>query len=167
MRVRPLVGDVRAVPVDQGWAAARVIRGDKVEFYSDPVGHVASLTGDLADVLRRRERLFVLAVTYQALKSERWPRIGRVADAEVPMVTKIRHWKRDPISGKLSIYAEDLEVAGNWSETPATYDECVGLEISAVWDDVHVERRLSALFAGSAVDLPGTFLDPSWKTMNS
>lgn len=83
------------------------------------------------------------------------------------MVTEIQRWKRDSISGKLSVYAEDLEVPGDWSERPATYDECVGLEVAAVWDDVHVEKRLSALFAGKPVDLPGTYLDPSWKAMNS
>jgi hypothetical protein len=165
--MRPLVGDVRAVPVDQGWAVARVIRGDKVEFYSQPVTDVEVLTGDLSSALQDRALLFVLAVGYKSLKSDRWPRIGNVAAAEVPMVTKISNWKRDPISGKLSIYAEDLDVPGNWSERPATYDECIGLEQSAVWDDVHVEERLSSLFGEHPVDLPGTSVDPSWKAMNS
>lgn len=126
--VRALVGDIRALPVDQGWAVARVIKRGRVEFYSEPVPDVELLTGDLAGLLRARQVLFVLSVMNPTLKAERWPRLGRVATAEVPMVTEIQCWKRDSISGKLSIYAVDLEVPGDWSERPAAHDECVGLE---------------------------------------
>jgi hypothetical protein len=58
-----------------------------------------------------------------------------------------RRAKQDPISKALSIYQED-PVAGTFGETPATAQECAGLEVAAVWDPEHVEDRLRDHFDG-------------------
>ena len=165
--VRIAVGDVRAVPVEQGWAVARVLQSSKVEFFAEPVSDLAVLTADVVEALRRRDLLFVLTIGRPTLRSERWPRIGKVSAAELAMVTELHRWKRDAITGKLSIYSQNLEIPGDSSERPATYDECVGLEDAAVWDDVHVESRLTELVRGQPQSLSEGNLDPAWRAANS
>jgi hypothetical protein len=46
-------------------------------------------------------------------------------------VPRFKHYS----SGQLARYQDD-------TESPATPDECKGLECAAVWDPIHVEERL-------------------------
>jgi hypothetical protein len=75
-----------------------------------------------------------------------WPVVGRrplTPDLERPPT----FYKQDPMSGALSIYQEVPELAPYY-ERAATYEECLGLEVAAVWDPQHVEERLRDHFAG-------------------
>ena len=86
-----------------------------------------------------------------------WPVIGR-APLTPDLEEVSAFFKQDAMNGALSIYQEIPELAPTY-ERPATYEECLGLEVAAVWDPHHVEDRLRDHFAGRPnkwVDRPRT-----------
>jgi len=78
--------------------------------------------------------LFRLWVQQSAYTKGRWQKVGLKPISKELTVQEPR-FKKDPISGKLSIYI-------NEKETPADIKDCLNLERAAVWDPEHVEGRL-------------------------
>lgn len=78
--------------------------------------------------------LFRLWVHKSAYTTGRWLIVDQRPITD-ELSTQVPRFKKDPISGKLSIYL-------NERETPATQEECLKLESAAVWDPEHVEDRL-------------------------
>ncbi|WP_051118424.1 hypothetical protein [Vibrio campbellii] len=75
-----------------------------------------------------------------ALGRNGWVKVGKINNH--PMLNQTHQFdKFDLISKKFSIYSD-----GN--ETPATREECLGLECAAVWGKSHVEDRLLAKSQG-------------------
>lgn len=87
---------------------------------------------------------FRIWVTNYVVTKNRWKVLGTL-----PLSADLRiapdFFKRDPISGRLSIYNDDFAPS---YERPATWAECEPLECAAVWDGEHVEDRLRDHFAG-------------------
>jgi hypothetical protein len=87
-----------------------------------------------------RPVLFKTWVRKCAITEGRWKIIGHVtpgADvAEIPLFCK-----QDSISGAYYKYFEGKEHS-------ATYEECTGLEVAAVWEANHIEERLRDHYAG-------------------
>ncbi len=84
--------------------------------------------------------IFKVWVMNDAVKSGRWPVIG-AAPLEEVLLNSVDFFKKDPISGELSIYRGGRDV-------PATHDECKGLERAAAWSANHIEDRSRDHFAG-------------------
>ncbi|MFK8043604.1 hypothetical protein [Congregibacter sp.] len=78
--------------------------------------------------------LFRLWVHNSAYKQGRWQKIGEESVSK-ELALQVPRFKKDPITGKLSIYV-------NGNETPAELRECVDLECAAAWEPEHVEARL-------------------------
>ena len=93
----------------------------------------------LADVLRA-PAAFRIWVMDSCFTTDRWPIIG---SAPVPesLQNQPTFWKFDRIARRFSLYESG-------HETPATRDQCLGLECAAVWSPEHVESRLDDHFAG-------------------
>lgn len=89
---------------------------------------------------------FTLMVMNSAVTSGRWEVVG---NSEIPERLKYppMFWKKDLISGQLSIYHEIASLAPYY-ERLARPEECKGLENAAVWGAENVEDRLRDYFAG-------------------
>lgn len=89
---------------------------------------------------------FTLMVMNDAVTSGRWEVVG---NAEIPERLKAppMFWKKDDISGHLSVYHEIESLAPHY-ERSANPKECEELEAAAVWEAVHVEDRLRDHFLG-------------------
>ncbi len=79
-------------------------------------------------------------VMNHAVTRGRWATVGKVT---VPknLQDAPKFFKQDAINGELSLYSKG-------EETPASIEECQGLESAAVWDPTHVEERLRDHFLG-------------------
>lgn len=86
--------------------------------------------------------IFKVPVMDYAITSGMWKVIGNEPLCE-ELEKPILYFNQDPISKKIFIYNDETE-----EYTPATKEECLGLECSAVWDPEHVEDRLRDHFSG-------------------
>ena len=82
------------------------------------------------------ELLWRLWVTRQALKEPTWEFLHQCKSIPEKLQIEITRFKKDPISGKYSIYINESEIS-------ATKEQCVGLERAAVWSPEHVTHRLN------------------------
>ena len=156
-------GRVVRVPVtDEVTAFGRQLQGVDVEFYDLflPPDEVP----DLLTLPERKVLFRVYVMDYAFKRTSNWQLLDVVTltDEEARRVT--RTWKKDPISGRLSIYWSDHRNK-TWGEDPATPEACIGLEQCAVWDPEHVEERLRAYVSGQTVwpaDRCGPFTLDFW-----
>jgi hypothetical protein len=138
----------RVVRIDLGegrCAYGRQLLGPSVEFYNR-LGKTCE-TVDLLDVVASPIAFTIWVMKYAFRRHGGWELLDVVplTDEERAMVDR---WaKQDVISGTLSICWSD-HVSGTFGETPASVQECEGLEVAAVWDPQHVEDRLRDHFDG-------------------
>ncbi len=78
--------------------------------------------------------IFRLWVHQSAYTKGRWLKVGRNLILK-ELEEQVPRFKKDVISGKLSIYI-------NGQESPAALQDCLNLECAAVWEPEHVEDRL-------------------------
>ena len=83
---------------------------------------------------------FRIWIMRSCLKRTGWPVIGFAPIPEA-LSEPPTFYKFDTVSHRFSKYRSPLE-------TPATREECLGLESASVWSAVHVESRLNDHFAG-------------------
>ncbi|BCH58947.1 Imm26 family immunity protein [Agrobacterium vitis] len=81
--------------------------------------------------------IFKLAVMDNAVRSGRWPVIGKVNPNTVAALDRTIFFKQDQISGRITAYDPIANI-----ETPISFEEAGHLECAAVWDAEHVEDRL-------------------------
>ena len=81
--------------------------------------------------------LFEVPVMKHSIGKNGWPLAGKI-----PISENLEHhpnfYKKDPINGKYSIVDSSF-----MNEVSATENECAGLEEAAVWESVHLEKRLN------------------------
>jgi hypothetical protein len=86
--------------------------------------------------------LFVVAVMDRAIKSGRWPIVGKAHltkdEIEIP----------DQFMQDLFNPQECKIIDSSGTSRDATIDECEGLERAAVWEAEHVEGRIQDHYAG-------------------
>ena len=87
--------------------------------------------------VRDRAVLFKLWVMDSAVKSGRWPVVGKADLTVVSALDGALFFKQDKISGKLSVY----DAVTN-AESPLRFEEADRLECAAVWGAEHIEDRL-------------------------
>ncbi len=143
-KVRLLEGQVLRIDLNDGTHAyARVLEEPLVAFYDElyrgnqepPIEEIVTLP-----------IAFKIWVMNYAITKGIWSVIGRVPLA-LDLKEAPRFFKQDAMNGQLAIYQSIPELAPHY-ERPATYEECLGLEVAAVWDPHHVEERLRDYFAG-------------------
>ncbi|MGJ8678304.1 MAG: Imm26 family immunity protein [Akkermansiaceae bacterium] len=88
------------------------------------------------------EITFVIWVEDRAVTSNRWEVISSM-DVPLPLREPIIYFKKDSISGKLTLYNE-----ATCEEFDATKEDCENFECAAVWSPEHVEDRLHSHFYG-------------------
>lgn len=129
-------GDILEIPLGNGQRAfARILKNPLVAFYDLKADKTPAI-----DFIVSKPVAFKVWVMNSALTDGKWPIIGTK-----PLTPDLEEsptfFKRDPISGKLSIYTK------GGCEKPATLQECEGLECAAVWDPKHLTDRLNDHFA--------------------
>lgn len=85
--------------------------------------------------------LWRLWVMRQALKEPTWELLCEIKKIPEPFQQEVTRFKKDSITGKYSLYIHG-------QETPASKDQCIGLERAAVWSSNHVNDRLNDHLAG-------------------
>ena len=137
-RQRRRARDVVRIDLGAGFHTyARVLPGASFAFYD------CRLVGEapLPEILVSRI-LFRIAVMNHAVKTGRWPVIGH-EPLKGAMLILPPKFSQDPIDKTIfSIYE-------NGVITPATREQCRGLERASVWEPEHVEDRLRAHYAGN------------------
>lgn len=135
-RARRNVGDVLEIDLGDGtFSFGRVLPEPIVAFYDSR----SDTTPEIEEILSAKV-LFKIWVMSHAITSGRWKIIGSLP-LEENLKVDPSFFKQDPIDGSLSVYRLD-------EETPATRQECEGLERAAVWIPEHVEDRLRDFYAG-------------------
>lgn len=130
-------GNFFAVPLSEDdFGFGRVIRFPIVAIYD--ARHPAVLS---PEELSGMPVLWKLLVYRYTLSAARWPVIGH-RELEPDLAEQVLFFKQDFFTQKTEIYHED------GTETPASIEECLGLERAAVWDAEPVEQRIRDHFAG-------------------
>jgi hypothetical protein len=135
-RIKRIEGDVVKIPLGDGTHVyARTLQDASFAFYD------ARVSEELAvEWVVTRPILFYLAVMDSAVKGGRWPVIGNVPlDGTIvrpPQFIQDLHNRNS-----FSIYRDGII-------TPASREECVGLERASVWEPEFVEERLRDHYAG-------------------
>ena len=88
--------------------------------------------------------LFIVAVYNYAVNSGRWLKIGKPINLESNLLVLPNKYIQDVINPKeFSIYEPNSGVISS-----AKKEDCIGLEVAAVWEAEHVEERLRNYFDG-------------------
>jgi hypothetical protein len=135
-KIKVEAGDVFQISLgDEGHAFARVLESPLVAFYD-----LLSPTAPSVEEIVSSNIIFKVWVMKSSFKSRFWKKIGHT-----PLIEELTNspafFKVDPISKKLSIYRNGVEVS-------ATHQQCEGLERAAVWEPEHIEDRLRDHFRG-------------------
>lgn len=128
-------GDILEIPLGNGQRAFARIKKPLMAFYD-----LMAERNPTIDSIVSKPIAFKVWVKNHSVTDGKWPIIGTrplTPELEKPPT----FFKRDPISGKLSVYNE------GGREKPATVAECDGLECAAVSDPNHVIDRLKDHFA--------------------
>ena len=133
--VRYKTGDIFAIPLgdDCGYGYCRHLSGALTEFFKTQSKNQLN-----ADDVKDWSVLFTVWVMDKPFRSASWPKIG---NREVEELSPPIFFKQDSISKRLSLYQDGRE-------TPATLEDCQGLENAAIWSANHIEDRLRDHFAG-------------------
>ncbi len=134
-RARRKVGDILKIDLGDGtFSFGRVLPEPLVAFYDSR----SSIEPEIEEILSAKIA-FKIWVMNLAITSGRWAVIGSLP-LEEHLKAPPMFFKQDPVNGELTVY--HLAV-----ETPATREECEGLERAAVWSPEHVEDRLRDFYA--------------------
>jgi hypothetical protein len=125
---------------------ARVLQRPLFEFFDLTV---PSDTPPRAEQLAGAPVLFRVDVMDSAVTSGRWRIVGKLPLTDEEKRRREWFFKQDPLTGRLSLYAED-PVTKEVLKRPAEPADCVPLERAAVWSATHVEDRLRDHRAGRA-----------------
>lgn len=98
--------------------------------------HPSAIAGD-------QPVIFKLAVMDRAVRSGRWPVVGKVDKSTVSALDNVVFFKQDSISGKISAYDPIANI-----ESQVSFDEGDSLECAAVWDAEQIEDRLRDHLSG-------------------
>jgi|HubBroStandDraft_2_1064218.scaffolds.fasta_scaffold303338_1 hypothetical protein len=134
--VKRTIGDVVRIELGDGTHTyARVLPEASFAIYD------AQTTEDLP-IMKTVERpvLFYVAVMNRAVKEERWSVVGHKT---------LEDWLQAPprfIQDALN--KKKFEIYQHGKIRPATRQECLGLERTAVWEPEHVEDRIRDFYAG-------------------
>jgi len=79
--------------------------------------------------------LWRLWVMKHVLKEPCWQHMTVVADIPKNLQQATPRFKKDQISGQYTVYIDGVE-------SPATKEQCIGLESAAVWSALHLQDRL-------------------------
>ena len=120
---------------DEHFCFARVLKEPLIAFYDIKTNTDISL-----DEISTLPIVFKIWVMNNAITTNRWQVIGH-KELEDELKKPAIFFKQDPISKSVFLYSDSIE-------TPAVYEQCVGLERAAVWSPEHVEDRLLDHFDG-------------------
>ena len=132
------VGDVVRIPLEDGWHTyAQVLPEASFAFYDARGENEMTI-----DQIVGRPVLFVVPVMDYAVKKGVWPIVGHVLPGQLV--------KSPPRFIQDALNKSHFEIYEDGETRPATREECIGLERSAVWDPTHVQDRLRDYYAGRA-----------------
>ena len=129
-------GNIFEIPLpDGGLAYGMVIKSPLAAFFDFRFSERPSL-----DLIVSQPVAFRIWIMNAALGKRGWMIIGSAPVPEALAIPAV-FYKFDIIARKFSLYSSPIE-------TPATREQCIGLECAAVWSACHVESRLADHFAG-------------------
>jgi hypothetical protein len=138
-RPRRVPGNFISIPDGNGGHYfGRELREGVVAFYDLRSSKILSL-----DLIANTPILFKLPVMNYAFKPGigKWQYIGH-SPLEPSLTAPVEFFMQDSLTGEFSLYKEGGLIV------PATADQIVGLECTAVWNPEHVEDRLRDHYDG-------------------
>lgn len=95
-------------------------------------------------ILLERPVLFTICVYRDVISSGCWPKVGKLPIRDDLLPLKMKYIHHDYGSLEFELYNP------NTGEVfPSSKEECRGLECCAIWDQNHVEDRLSDYYSGA------------------
>ncbi|MFS1861275.1 hypothetical protein BCU90_19860 [Vibrio lentus] len=130
------IGKVVEIKLENGLYCYALVIGEPVVafselFFEEPQSDFDTMFDDST---------FCIFAMKRALGPKGWVKVGKINNHPL-FSKKHQFFKFDLISKTFSIYSE-------CEETPATREQCLGLECAAVWDKKHIEDRLLAKSQG-------------------
>jgi len=135
-RIRRRVGDVAAIPLGADNLIAYAVVLDDANF-----AIFDARDGLAVEAALRRAPMFYVAVMDSAIKSGRWP-IVKVSSEAVPELSAPPTFLQDPQK------PQKLQIYHHGEIYPATKEDVVALERTAVWSPEHVEDRVRDEYSG-------------------
>jgi hypothetical protein len=129
---RKKLGDIFAIPLPNGKYAFGRLHSDYSLAIYDTFGN------SLDDWENCHKYQFFVTVESIALRDGKWPIVGNRPFAENEDIHDPPQYMKDIFTGKFSIYHRG-------KITPARYEDCVGMERTAVWGRNHVVDRLMGI----------------------
>ncbi|WP_300554257.1 immunity 26/phosphotriesterase HocA family protein [Maricaulis sp.] len=129
--MRKKTGDVVEFSLpDGGFAYAKILKSPLVAFYDC----ITAERVPLADVTSAKTA-FSVWVMDEAVNSKAWKKIGTTALTEDDLRERL-FFSRDMIS-------KDYVLHDDFGTAPASKEDCIGLEVAAIWSKKQIEERLS------------------------
>jgi len=133
---RRTVGAVVKIPVDDYFVHAQILPEADMVFYN------TKDKGDLApDEVVSSKILFRAAVNHDAILDGRWMKTGK-APLSQEHTQPVRRFIQDALN------PDRFEIYLGGEISPATREECVGLDRCAVWAVNHIEDRIRDHYNG-------------------
>ncbi|HUR14495.1 MAG TPA: Imm26 family immunity protein [Mycobacteriales bacterium] len=143
-RVNREPGRVVGIPLGDGRCGfGRQLAGGAVEFFD--FAAPCDTEVDLLKLVQESIAFKVWVMDSAFKRTGSWTLLDVVPPGPNELRTVERWAKRDPISGRFSLYWRDGATSG---EEPAELADLEGLEVAAVWSANHVEDRLRDHLAG-------------------
>lgn len=137
-------------PLEPGSVYAVRLKSNKYVFGVVCMGSDVAFFDYLSDAPVAPENLldlpliFRVFVTIDAPKRGKWPKVGNVPlRGDYAELGKYLH---------KAVGSDQYYIYSGGSEVPASRDECIGLELFAVYFAMHAEERLEDYFAGGDSD---------------
>jgi|SRR5882762_1686079 len=130
------VGDIVEIPLgDETHTYAHVLQEASFGVYDCRVHEELTM-----EQVVSRPVLFFVAVMDYAIKTGRWRIVGHSPLDLLP--------RRPPTFIQDAMNRDSFSIYENGQIRPATREQCIGLERTAVWDPEHVEERIRDHYAG-------------------
>lgn len=137
-KIRCIPGSVIAIPLRDGhFSYGRILQEPLIAFYDLRSHDILPIESVLPLSI-----IFTLYVMNYPITDGDWKVIGN-APLTSELLEEPFFFKKDPISGALTIYQDS-----SGKEIPATREQCANLECAAVWEPHHILDRLQDHFAG-------------------
>lgn len=135
---RPVAGDVIAIPLlDGSFGFARFLKNESLAFYNCRAPEIL-----LTDEIITQQVLFRLCVFDDSIIDGVWPILGRIPLSEDLLKNPPTYFWAPLDSHPF------LLIEGNCEMTPATPEECQGLDRATVWSPEMASIRLYHTFTG-------------------
>jgi hypothetical protein len=136
---RRIIGSIHKVVLNSGLHSyVRILDKASIAAYD-----VLTDSDMLIEDIINKKIVFIVAVYNDVITNGKWQKVGFKNLEENLLVLPVKYIQDTLDNSEYSLYDPNTGTI-----TPGRKEDCIGLEVAAVWDAHHVEDRLSDYFEG-------------------